>query len=202
MFARMTAALIALFIGLSSARGTDLHENEMIVGGGSTEADGLWISGPSLYLRRDMPGMFFAMAKAPEGKRTFAYFLLIKGDERRRTFATYSSRSAVAAALGTSAGSVEIAGKRVDVAYQMVIDPTGKQAPQETLTINGQALDLRSGRVVLVDLSGDKVRHEQIDATLPGDPPELRETKDVESLSKRLLDRLSKENKSVRELRR
>ena len=47
MCARIAAGL-ALLCTAVGAVGADLRPNEMIIGGGNCEADGLWVSGPSI----------------------------------------------------------------------------------------------------------------------------------------------------------
>src|SRR6266550_1898490 len=91
MFARVAGGLAPLFIALT-AFGGDLRTNEMIIGGGSCEVDGMWVSGPSLYLRRDTPGVAVGMVRLAGKGRVFAYVLVIKGDEQRRVVASYDGK--------------------------------------------------------------------------------------------------------------
>lgn len=176
-----------------------LRDNEMIIGGGSSKADSLWVSGPSLYLRRATPGVAVGMVQLPGRNKGSAYLLVIKGDERRKALARYDSKSEASGPVGRSRGFVEIAGQRVAFEYKAEVDPTGKQPPREVLSINGKALDLASGRVVLVDLSTSKVSWMQARIALPKAPVWPTETVQVESQAKQLLKVLRRAAKKVRD---
>jgi hypothetical protein len=196
MFTMAVAALALL--GFPFGPGSDLRPNEMIVGGGSCEADGLWVTSPSLYLRRGCPGVAVGMVRLPGEARRYAYVLLIKGDPRRKVFADYGSRSELTGSGAGSRGFVEIAGKKVAFAYKVEVDPAGKQAARETLWINGRALDVGKGRVVLVDLSADGVRWQQVGAGVPRSPSWPTETAGVESQVKALVGYLRRGDREVR----
>jgi hypothetical protein len=197
MYARIAVGLVLLFTA-PGAFGGDLRPNEMIVGGGSCEADGLWVSGPSIYLRRGSPGVAVGMARSPGAGRACAYVLVIKGDEQRKVLAEYASRSEVVGSTAHSRGFVAIGNRRAAFEYRVEIDPTGKRAPVEALSINGKALDVGKGRVVLIDLSAADVSWKQVWVGLPGFPAYPEGTAQVESQAEELLGRLRRDSAEVR----
>lgn len=189
MFTRFVVGVAILFVA-SVAFGGDLRENEIIIGGGSCEGDGIWISCPSLYLRRQTPGLAVGMVQPPGKDRGYAYILVIKGDEQRKSLARYESKGEVSGSVATSRGFLEIANKRVAFEYQVEVDRTGKQTRREVLSINGKTIDIGTGRVVLVDLSSDKVSWKQMRIELPKPPTWPTGTGQVESQAKELLGHL------------
>lgn len=181
------------------ATGGGLRENEMIIGGGSSEADGLWVSGPSFYLRRGAPGQVMGMVQFPGKNRQYAYVLVIKGDEQRKTLAHYDGINGVAGPTAKSWGFLEIAPQKVVFEYQAAIDPKGKQEPHANLRINGKVINLDQGRVVLVDLAAKKETWKQIRSNLPKSPAWPKETRDIESQAREMLDHLKRESNEVRQ---
>jgi hypothetical protein len=188
-FTQPVAGLALLFTALV-AFGGNLRENEIIVGGGSCEADGFRVSGPSLYLRRNTPGVVAGMVQVPGEDPRYAYVLVIKGDPGRQFLAHYDGKSDVSGSVAGSRGFVEIANKRVAFEYKVEVDPTGKQAPREVLSINGKDLAIGKGRVVFVDLSADQVSWKQSQVQLPKAPPWPALVDQVESQAQDLLEHL------------
>lgn len=189
MSARLIAAVVVVCLGHGTS-GIQLRDNEMIIGGGSAETDGMWISGPSLWLRRGTAGVAVGMVRPPGRKRQFAYVLVIKGDELRRSLAGYSSNSSSTGSAGNSSGFVEIMGKKATFRYVALADRPETGALRESLTLNGQTLDLAKGRVVLVDLSGEAPCFRQVSIDLPESTAWPAEPAEVETQAKELLDRL------------
>ena len=201
---RTIAGLALLFFALP-AFGGDLQNNEMIIGGGSSDSDGMWVSGPSLYLRRENPGLAVGMVR-PVGKaRAYAYVLVIKGDEQRKTLAEFQSQSsaegatASRAALAMSRGSVEIGNRKIVFEYHVQVDPAGRQAPVETLAIDRNPVDLSMGRVILVDLSPDGGKLKQVRVDLPESPSWPTTTDQVEAQATNSLKYLRRRSEAVRE---
>jgi hypothetical protein len=139
------------------------------------------------------------MARPAGADRGYAYVLVIKGDEQRKTLAEYASECEVVASTARSRGSVAIGTRKAAFEYQVEIDPTGKRAPVETLSINGKALDVSKGRVVLIDLSGPNVNWKQVRVGLPVSPAYPKETAQVESQAKELLGHLRRGSAEARE---
>jgi hypothetical protein len=67
------------------------------------------------------------------------------------------------------------------------------------LTVNGKSLDLNSGRVVLVDLSGKEVRWKQAVVPLPVSTSQPVEVKEIESAARKTLDHVRRESAIVRD---
>jgi hypothetical protein len=199
MATNLAISIVLFFLAPYLNSAGSLRDNELLVSGGSGETDGLWVTGPNLCIRRGMPGMFFGMVQAPGKDRLIAYTLIIKGDEARKTLAGYDGQCSVVGPIARSEGFVEINGKKVTVDYQMTIDPKGKRAAKEKLMIDGKALDLDAGRVILVDLSGKVATWKQTSVALPANPPVVFETRALEALSRANLEQMRKQNAAVLE---
>lgn len=198
MLRRTAIVLIPLAIFFLVAPGANLRNNELIIAGGSGESDGFWISGPSLYLRRDTPAVTVAMVRSPGQEMGYAYVLIVKGDEKRKVLAGFESKSQVLGSIASSGGFIEIANRKASVDYRAQFDPAVKNALREELFINGKTLDLSKGRVVLVDLSTDNVTFTQTVVELPKSPTWPTQTPQVEVQAKMMLEHLRREDKQVR----
>lgn len=194
MFA-LTLAKIALLLYPPLFWGTPLRENEVIFAGGSCEADGLWVCGPSFFLRRGSPGVVVGMVQEPGKKPGHGYVMIIKGDNQRNHFPRVERACEAGGSAAVSKGSLEIADQKVDFAYRIVLDLKGK--PRETFSINGKPLDLAQGRVVLVDLSGLAVNWKQVGVDLAPSPICPTRTEQVEAQARRLLRHLAERKKEV-----
>jgi len=195
LFARLVAGLFLVLI----AQGTfadELRENEAIVGGGSSEADGLWVSGPSVYLRKNSPGLVVGMMRVPGKERSISYALIIKGEKSRSELARYDSQCGVSGSTANSKGFLEIANKKVAFEHTLKLDSQGKKPSQEVLSINGTEIEVGKGRVVLVDMSVEKVTWKQVRIDLPQSPHWPSKTAQVESQSKKMLEKF-RENQEV-----
>jgi hypothetical protein len=197
MFARFVAGLALLSVA-PSAFGGGLRDNELIIGGSSGDADGLSVSGPSFYLRRNTPAVVVGMVRPPEKDRRYAYVLVIKGDEQRKFLARYDGTNGVSGPVANSRGFLEIAGKKVAFEYSIAVDPAGKQTPKEALSIDGKTVDLAEGRVVLVDLWAKGERWQQVRIGLSESPSLPTTTGQVESQAREMLDHLRRRSENVR----
>jgi hypothetical protein len=174
-----------------------LRDNEAIIGGGSSEVCGFWISGPSIYLRRDHPGVACGMVKRPGAEREFSFVLLTKGDEKRSAVPEYKSSCRIDTNVAVQKCSLEIEGKRLDITYEMDNDPGAK--PKELLTINGTRLNPKDGRVLLVDFSGKELRWKQINVPLPVNPTAPVQIEETEKLSRKTAAEIKRSSPAVRE---
>jgi hypothetical protein len=191
-----TVALVASSLLASS--GVSLKTNELIMGGGSAEMDGVWISGMTLWLRHGSPGVAFGMVKHSSGPREYAYLLLIKGDPKRLHLARYDGQCRIDGALATSSGFVEIQGVRADLDYVTQSDDQGRKTA-EMLRLNGKSFDLTKGRVLLVDLSGKTARLQQVPVGLPKCPAVPTTTGEIDALAKEQIRFLKKQSAPVRD---
>jgi hypothetical protein len=162
-----------------------LGPNELVMGCGGSESDGLYVSSMNLWLKRGEPGVAFGLARGPATPLRYGYVLLLQGDPRRRTLAGHNLTSSSDGRRATGGGYVEINGSRAEVAYRVEVGPELR----ESLAINGKAFDLSSGRVFLVDHSVSPPRVRQFRAELPKEPTTPRTTADVDRLARELISR-------------
>ena len=141
----------------------------------------------------------FPAARPPGAGRGYAYALVIKGDEQRKALAEYAGRSEVVGATARSSGFVAIGNRRATFEYRVEVDPMGVRGPVETLSINGQPLEVGKGRVVLIDLSAPDVSWKQVGVGLPASPAYPEGAAQVESQAKGLLGQLRRDSAEARE---
>jgi hypothetical protein len=198
-------ALFAFALISSVVHGGDLATNELINGGGSSESDGMWITSPSLYLRCSHPGVMFGMVRPPGQSRAIAYVFIIKGDEKRTTFAQFIGESRAvgipsnAGAHASSKGSLVVAGQKMSFVYSIRSESIADAKPTEMLIVDGNAVDLGKGRILLIDLSGRGDKLKQVSAELPNASRWSERTEQVEVRSKQIVQELHRHHHIVRD---
>lgn len=197
MFRFRILAMSLILAVLPTAFAADLRENEILLPGGGARSGDLWVSSPSLRIRQGMPASAFAFVKAPGGATQYAFLIVIKGEEGRKTLAPYSSTSTSDGSKGRSAGYVDIAGKRVAFEYELAFDPANAVRVTEKLTLDGKAIDLSKGRVLLVDPTGKELECSQLQADLP-DPKSPTTPDELDAAADKQLDLLKKEHAAIR----
>jgi hypothetical protein len=191
----------ALLVLLGVCGCSRVNDFEFVQGGNSSENDGFWYQDGGLFLKNDSPGVMFGMAKTPAGEREFVYLVVFKHQ------ATATSKFARTSNLTNKAGKerlvtmtdgLGIGSQRIDLKLEIEIDSPTKTVKREHLTFDGKEIDLRKGRLFLVDLTPETAKWEQVQAKLPANLPDPIETKGVRELVKRVLDELPKESEAVR----
>lgn len=177
---------------ISTACADELRSNEAVLGGGSTEVCGFWISSPSLFLRRDHAGVVCGMVQVPGGQREYSFVLLTRGDEKRSQVPVSGSRSSVNGDLARQSSVIELEGKRLEVVYTM-----NRNGNMETLAINGKPADLKSGRVILADFSGKELKLNQVNAVLPVNPAIPTTRNEIEKHARECASDLKRDYKAV-----
>jgi hypothetical protein len=190
----MVFAVIALICGLTAT--PELRADHFVFGGGSTESDGFWVSGPNARFYKNSPGVTFGLIQPPGSAKTYAYLLLIKGVEPKGTNYGGGCKNDVNAA--TSWFELEANGVKLRVEYKMEIDAQNKKPVSESLTVNGKSIELPKGRVLLVSFAGKDITWQQDAVELPQSPTAPRTTQDVEALAKDHVKRLRQESEAVR----
>src|SRR5262249_25129497 len=139
------------------------------------------------------------LIRLPGGPRTFAYVLLVKGDEDRRTLPVAESNSSVSGAVASARGMIEGAGRRLELEYRAQLAAGGAKLAEQAPRFNGKPIDLRAGRVFLVDCTGKEIAWKQVAVTLPRDPEAPRATAAIAAQARELLGSLKKESSAVRQ---
>jgi hypothetical protein len=190
----MACTLFALLAALVATR--QVRADELVLGGGWSESDGFWVSGPNLRCRQDGPAVAFGLIQPPGSAKACAYWALIKGIDGKvnRHSASFKTDGRTA----SSSLQIEVNGAKLDLAYKMEIDPQNKKVLSESLTANGKDLDPSKGRVLLITRAGKDFTCQQVAAELPKPTTAPRTNEEVEAVAKEQVKRLRQESDAVR----
>jgi hypothetical protein len=192
-----TVASFAVFLAVCALGALpQLRADEIVSGGGSSESDGFWISTPSIRSRQDGPGVAFGLVQPPGSPKGYSYLLLIKGIEGKPS--GYSGTCTTDGRAASSSLQLDVGGAKLQLVYRMELDPKNRKAASETLTVNGKAVDLAKGRVLLISLAGKDFAWLQEAVELPRMPTAPRTVEEIEALAKEHVKRLRQESKAVR----
>jgi hypothetical protein len=198
---RTWRSILPILLGLVLSAPATAQEI-MVGGGGGTESDGFGVQSGSVYIAVGKPGLMFGTMKKPEGESELAYLILFR---HQVTDGSQIGNSNQTQAVGgetmraTLSHTLELHSKKLALAEEIECDPATKAFKSETATINGQKVEMKEGRVFLVDFTGDKLTWKQVKAKLPTKLPNTLETDGIRELVKRVMAELPPESKEVRE---
>jgi hypothetical protein len=151
------------------------------------------------------PIALFGAAKPSAGKSQFLFLLIFK------TAPDFDARSAFGSSVSGRGSSqdgvegtmaVELAKKKVEVAYKFPTDPKSHAVLKQSLTVGGQEIKEGDPRVFVVDLTGDKVTYTAVKVELPKDVPDVSQEKNEEwgAAVQRAIDQLKKDSAELKKL--
>jgi hypothetical protein len=192
----------ALLVLLGVCGCSRVNDYEFVQGGNISENDGFWYQDGGLFLKEGSPGVMFGMmARKPGGERELAYLVIFEHQ------GTATSKCARTSNVTDKGGKVRLVtmteglgndSQRIDLKLEIEIDSPTKTVKREHLTFDGKEIDLDKGRLFLVDLRPETPKWEQVQAKLPANLPNPKETAGVRELARRVLDELPKESEAVR----
>jgi len=191
---RILIVVFLAVLGFGQARAQELE-----LRGASIEPDGFWFQAGGL-LKKDMSGVIFGMAKKPGGDRELTYVVLFKHRANAKSkLVTPGDVSTEKGRVVTMTGGIEIDTKKIGLTLTIEIDRATKTMKSEGLVFAGKAIDLKKGRVFLVDLTIDEPKWQQVECKLPRKLAEPGVNVDVRELALRVSAELSKGSDAVRE---
>jgi hypothetical protein len=196
MSTKIVTALAVFLMVYTLVATSQLRANELVSGGGSSESDGFWVSAPNVRFRQGGPGVAFGLIQPPGSPKKYSYLVLIKGIEGK--WSGYGGSCKCDGRTASSSLQLEVGGAKLQVVYKMEIDRQNNKVTSETLTVNGKALDLNKGRVLLASPTGKDFTWQQEAAELPKAASAPRTLEEVEALATELVKRLRKESEGVR----
>jgi hypothetical protein len=151
------------------------------------------------------PIAWFGAAKPDAEKSKFLYLMIFKtpaGFKGIRGLSVSvngrgSSRDGV-----TGKMTVEMAKKKIEVAYQFPTDPKTHVVLKQSLTIGDQEIKDGDPRVFVVDLTGEKVTYTPVKVDLPKDAPDVSQERGDEwgEAVQRVVEQMKKDSPEVRKL--
>ena len=154
------------------------------VQGARSSSGNLTISGGNLLIVAPKPSVLFGTVKAPDGKERFAYLILFQYPHAKAAGSSpdtqFQCTSDGTKAEATHAIALE--GKRIEATYRIELNHDPPTVAKESLSLGGKGVDLASGQVFLIDLTGETLAYQQRNVELPAFPFKLESTQDVEQL--------------------
>lgn len=171
---------------------------ETVLRGASIEPDGFWFQAGGLF-EKDTPGVIFGMTKKPGGDRELAYVVLFKHRANAKSkLVTPGDLSTEKGRVVTMTGGIEIDDKKIGLTLTIEIDRATKTMKSEGLVFAGKAIDLKNGRVFLVDLTMDEPKWQQVESKLPGKLAEPGVNVDVREVALRVIAELPEQSEAIR----
>jgi len=191
----LSVSLAALLVAAVSGCGSkaDFPLNDTILGARSHVSD-LLVSGGNLMVHEDKPGVFFGTIKTPGSTEHFSYLIVFKYGKAQTEgrSLSHSGNCSRSGNKGSADYTVVVNGKTLRAKYEIQLDDMRKVA-SELLEVGGKVVDLKAGRLFLIDLTAASPTYEQRDVELSIDIPALESPEDVVSVATQTLETLKSE---------
>ena len=184
--------MLTLFLALVCA-----ERAEVIQGTTAARSDSIELHTGGLVVREGEAGIAFGSLRLARGKRVPAYVLVLDhrlgGEGKSRFDDVASAEDGKAEAKQT----ITIDGHTLALVYPVTLE--ARKPAQESLTLEGKAIDLSRGRVFLVDMKSSPPRWEQRKVELPAEVDAATSKKAAASLAAKLLAHLRDKDRRVKE---
>ena len=186
----VSLACLAIVILASCRSKTSAPYINTIMGGRGKSGD-LLVSGGNLVVHEGKLGVFFGTAKTPGSAEHFSYLIVFKHGriQSEDNSLSHSGNCSCEGNRGTAAYTVTVNGKQIQAKHDIQLDEMGKVA-SESLSVGGKDVDVKAGRLFLIDLTADAPTYEQRDVELPDSLPAIESTKDVADIAGKVIDTL------------
>ena len=173
----------------------------IVEAGARLTSDPLDITSRTLVVVPPRPGVVFSTVRKLGNDDEFIYLILFKYGDRIRSYGTdILSRGTRRSPCmlehfgkwAETSAETNLNGKPIEVAYHVELNETCTAVAKERLTIEGNYVNMKSGRVFLVDLTAEPPVYRQMKVELPAIPTKLETNQDAERAAEAL--RLSLEN--------
>lgn len=161
----------------------------IVEAGGRLTSDPLDITSRTLIVVPPRPGVAFSTVRKLGGDEEYTYLILFKYGDRIRSHSSGlpgSGERRLPCTLESSgkwaetSAAFELNGKPIEVSCRVELNETLTAVASERLTVEGQYVDMRSGRVFLVDLTGASTVYRQMKVAVPAIPIRLETKEDAE----------------------
>lgn len=182
--------MLLLLCGLLFAQ----DKAELIQPPTGSKSNHLELQAGGLVLRDGEAGSAFGTVRVGKGKRQLSYFVVLKHELGKAEKSEFNEDTDVNEKVGKSKQTLSLDGKSVEIVYEARV---GDKEP-ESLSINKKPIDLKKGRVLLIDLTGETPRWEQRKIDLPAEV-EANNKKAAEQLAKKVLGLVAEKDKKAKE---
>jgi hypothetical protein len=201
-----------LLIGLAPVAGwlwfVKLHTPawNVVEAGARLTSDPLNITSRTLVVVPPKPGVVFSTVRKLGGDEEFIYLILFKYGNRVRSYGTNLVRREPpprtlldhSGKWGQTSAAFTLNGKPIEMFYRVELNETRTAVSKERLTIEGNYVDMRSGRVFLVDLTAEPPVYRQMKVELPAIPSKLETREDTERAAETIRRSLENQNPEIK----
>jgi hypothetical protein len=189
---------VVLVAGTLAACGAAFQDKASLIQGTSGSKVGAWeVQTGGLVLREGAVGSAFGTVRKGGAAHELSYFVLLKHRYTAASSAGSTEESGAADAQADTKQVVDVDGTKLTVSYKIEFNAKANRVLGESLTVNGKALDVAKGRVLLVDLTVSPPKWEQKKLTLPATVPAATDRKAAAALARQTLEALAKQDKAV-----
>lgn len=149
-------------------------------------SEGFHISSRTLVVVPPRPGVLFSTVRKPGSREQFTYLILFRYGARLKSYGSILAgrdpalRCTFDGAVAETNDAFELNGKPIEASYRVELNETRTSIVKERLTIEGKYVNMRSGRVFLVDLTAESPVYRQMKVELPPTPMRLETKEDAE----------------------
>lgn len=166
-------------------------------------SEGFHISSRTLVIVPPKPGVLFGTVRKPGNQEQFTYLILFRYGRRLRSYGGIISgdRKLLCTFDGTVAETndrFEVNGKPIEASYRLELNETRTAVANESLTIEDNYVDMRSGRVFLVDLTTEPKVYRQMQVEMPAIPAKLETNQDAEGVAEAIRQSLENQDRQIR----
>jgi hypothetical protein len=170
-------------------------------------SDNLDITSKTLVVVPPKPGVIFSTVRKLEGDEEFTYIILLKYGDRIRSYSSGIIRKEGSQELcklghfgkwAETTVAIELNGKPIEVSYRVELNETCTAVANESLTVEGNYVDMASGQVFLVDLTAESPIYRQMKVELPVVPMRLETKEEAERASEAILRSLGNKDLDIK----
>jgi hypothetical protein len=149
-------------------------------------SEGFHISSRTLVVVPPKPGVLFSTVRKPGSQEQFTYLILFTYGARLKSYGNIlagrdrAPRCTFDGAVAETNDAFEVNGKPIETSYRVELNETRTAVVKERLTIDNKYVNMRSGRVFLVDLRAESPIYRQMKVELPPTPMRLETKEDAE----------------------
>jgi hypothetical protein len=189
-----------LVLALLALAGVARAQTASFIQGTSGAKVGNWeVQAGGVVLRQGSAGSAFGTVRKGAPTHTFSYFLVLKHRYGSCSKVDASEKADTTEKKATTKQLLTIDGNKLTIGYQIDFDLAAKRAVRESITINGKAVNVAKGRVLLVDMTANPPKWQQKNLELPAvGPTAVTEEKAAEALTRKVFEALGKKDKDVR----
>ena len=150
-------------------------------------------------------GVLFSTVRKPGRQEEFAYLIVFRYGPRLTSYSELGpnrpSPRVMLEQFGNWAeatANFELNGKRIDASYHADLNETHSAVANETLRINGRDVDMRSGRLFLIDLTAELPVYQQINIDLQAPPSKLETREDAERAAETIRQTLKSQGSEIK----